>query len=85
MANKEQVPEIDPALMGILALLAAERAERNPDPAVSTELVLDEAGLLHGHIAAIVGKKPDAVRMKIARAKSASKKARGRAKGDPTQ
>jgi DNA-directed RNA polymerase specialized sigma24 family protein len=64
----------DPALLGVLALLAADRAERQPEPELPTELVLSAAGLDYRLIASILGKKPDAVRMKIARAKAAAKK-----------
>ncbi len=64
----------DPALLGILALLAADRAERRPEPELATELVLAGAGLDHQLIAAILGKKPNAVRMKITRAKEAAEK-----------
>jgi DNA-directed RNA polymerase specialized sigma24 family protein len=42
-------------------------------------LVLDAAGLDHRLIADVVGKKPDAVRMKISRARTTRKK--GKAKG----
>jgi DNA-directed RNA polymerase specialized sigma24 family protein len=66
----------DPALLGILALMAADRAEREPEPKLPTELVLDAAGLNYQAIAAILGKKPDAVRMKISRAQAATKKAK---------
>jgi hypothetical protein len=62
----------DPALLGILALLAADRAERVPEPKLPTELILDAAGLDYQLIAAILGKKPDAVRMKISRSKAAT-------------
>lgn len=67
-------PSTDPALLGLLALLVADRAERDPPPDVSTELVLDSAGLDYRLIATIIGKNPDAVRMKISRAKSAAEK-----------
>jgi len=63
-------PKLDPGVLGILALLAADRAEREPEPKIPTELVLARAGLPHGVIAAILGKNPDAVRMKITRAKA---------------
>lgn len=67
-------PSTDPALLGVLALLAADRAERKPEPEVPTEMVLDAAGLDHRLIAEILGKKPDAVRMKITRARAAAKR-----------
>ncbi len=64
----------DSALLGILALLAADRSEREPEPAIATEVVLSAAGLSSQLIANILGKKPDAVRMKINRAKAAAEK-----------
>jgi hypothetical protein len=76
----EETPNTDPALLGILALLAADRAERDPEPALATELVLDAAGLDHRLIADVVGKKPDAVRMKISRAKAPAQKGKAKAK-----
>jgi DNA-directed RNA polymerase specialized sigma24 family protein len=72
--GNEEVSKEKPALLGILALLAADRAERDPPASLPTELVLDAAGLDYQTIAAVIGKNPDAVRMKIARAKAASKK-----------
>ena len=74
MAGNDEAPPADPALLGMLALLAADRAERDSPPKLSTELVLDAAGLDYRLIAMIVDKKPDAVRMKISRAKAAAKK-----------
>jgi DNA-directed RNA polymerase specialized sigma24 family protein len=68
----------DPALLGVLALLAADRAEREPEPILATELVLHTAGLDYQLIGEILGRRPDAVRMKISRARSAST---GKAKG----
>lgn len=79
MADKES-SSTDPALLGILALLAADRAERRPEPEVPTELVLDAAGLDHRLIGEILGKQPDAVRMKITRAKAAAAKRKAKAK-----
>jgi hypothetical protein len=75
----EEASTTDPALVGILALLVADRAEREPEPRLATELVLDAAGLDHRLIANVIGKKPDAVRMKISRAKALAKK--GKAEG----
>jgi DNA-directed RNA polymerase specialized sigma24 family protein len=79
VADKDETAAPDPALLGILALLAADRAERDPEPKLDTELVLDAAGLDYRLIAEVIGKKPDAVRMKISRAKTPAKK--GKAKG----
>jgi hypothetical protein len=76
----EETATTDPALLGILALLAADRAEREPEPKLATELILDAAGLDHWLIAGILGKKPDAVRMKISRARTSAAKAKGKSK-----
>lgn len=81
MGGNEEAPKTDRALQGILALMVADRAERDPEPEVPTELVLDAAGLPHSEIAAMMGKKPDAVRMKVTRAKAAAKKVKGKPKG----
>lgn len=70
--------EGDPALMGILALMAADRAEREPPPSLATEVVLAAAGLEYARIAEILGKKPDAVRMKIKRAAGSGGKAKSK-------
>ncbi len=62
---------LDKALVALLRLAVAEREERII-PELSerkTELLLDEVGLSYGQIATLVGKKPDAVRKTIARAK----------------
>jgi DNA-directed RNA polymerase specialized sigma24 family protein len=72
--SKAQENESDPALLAIVALLAADRSERVPEPTLPTELVLDAAGLSHQQIGAMLGKKPDAVRMKVTRAKAAQEK-----------
>jgi hypothetical protein len=61
----------DPALLGILALLAADREERG-DLAIPTELLLTEAGLTPAQIAPLIGKSPGAVREKARRAKAAA-------------
>jgi hypothetical protein len=67
----------DPALLGILALLAADREERG-DLAIPTELLLTEAGLSAAQIGPLIGKSPGAVREKARRAKAAAeKKAKG--------
>jgi hypothetical protein len=62
-----ETPEPDPILLGILALLVAERED---EPKAATEVVLARAGLSHQLIADLVGKKPEAVRKRIERAKS---------------
>jgi hypothetical protein len=79
VASKDDTAPPDPALLGILALLAADRAERDPEPKLATELVLGAAGLDHRLIAEVVGKNPAAVRMKISRAKTPAKN--GKEKG----
>jgi hypothetical protein len=76
MAGEES--QSDPALLAIAALLAADRSEREPEPAIATEVVLSAAGLSNQLIANILGKKPDAVRMKINRAKATAKKPRAK-------
>ena len=60
----------DPALLGILALLAADREERG-DLEIPTELILTEAGLSSAQIGPMLGKSPGAVREKARRAKAA--------------
>lgn len=58
----------------ILALLVEEREERlkaaGMKDAQKVEILLANAGLGNDDIAAITGKKPDAVRMAISRAKA---------------
>lgn len=78
MPKKDEIPDADPILLGMLALMAADRAERNPEPAVPTELVLDAVGLPPAQIAAVARKNPDAVRMRITRAKTAAKKGKSK-------
>lgn len=64
----------DPILLGILALLAVERVERDPKASPPTEVLLVQAGLSYDLIASILNKKPDSVRKAANRAaKSASK------------
>lgn len=64
----------DPVLLGILALLAAERIARDPKASPPTEVLLARAGLSYDVIAAILDKKPDSVRKAANRAaKQASK------------
>lgn len=61
----------DPALLGLLALVAADRGEQGSIP---TEIILSRVGLGNAEISAVVGKSPDAVRKMIERAKSSPKK-----------
>lgn len=80
MPGKGDTAPPDPVLLGILGLLAADRAERVPEPKLATELVLAAAGLEHRVIADVLGKKPDAVRMKISRSKTPAKKVKAKGK-----
>jgi site-specific recombinase XerC len=47
------------ALRALVVLTAADRAERDPPPRVSTDRLLYEAGLTHAQIGAIVDEKAD--------------------------
>jgi DNA-directed RNA polymerase specialized sigma24 family protein len=62
--------DLDKAIVALLRLAVAEREERvDPDLAKrKTELLLHESGLDYGQIAAVTGKKANAVRMAIKRA-----------------
>lgn len=64
--------DVDRALFGILALLAADRTEREPEPRIPTELILHEAGFSNGEIGAMIDEKADTVRKRINRAKKAA-------------
>lgn len=66
----------DTALTGILALLVEQREARIADEESpkKTEVILTEAGLSNEEIAAVTGKKSDAVRMAIQRAKKGRKR-----------
>jgi DNA-directed RNA polymerase specialized sigma24 family protein len=69
----------DDILLAILAVLVNNREQiiaDRPDQ-VRTEIVLANAGLSYGTIARLLGKKPDAVRMMISRARAAEGKASG--------
>jgi hypothetical protein len=70
--SKDEVGE-NSALLGILALLAADREERG-DLEVPTELILTEAGLTPAQIGPMIGKSAGAVREKARRAKAAIEK-----------
>jgi DNA-directed RNA polymerase specialized sigma24 family protein len=68
--------DLNSAMIGLLRLAVAEREERH-DPALSErkiEVLLHEAGLSHGQIAAVTGKQASAVRMAIARSAGKTKK-----------
>jgi DNA-directed RNA polymerase specialized sigma24 family protein len=68
----------DPALLALLALLSADRDSQSPDSKLPTEIILSRAGLGNAEIAVVVGKSSDAVRKMVERAKSDSKKRKGR-------
>lgn len=63
---------MEAAMVGILALLVDERESRTEDDksAEKTEVLLANAGVPVDGIAAATGKKRDAVRMAIRRAKA---------------
>lgn len=68
--SQDGVP-LEAAMAGILALLADERENRTKDDksAEKTEVLLANAGVPIDGIAAAVGKKRDAVRKTISRAR----------------
>jgi DNA-directed RNA polymerase specialized sigma24 family protein len=62
-------------LLGMLALLAADRDERVEGTTPRrTEIILDDAGFSAREIAQLTGKEYEAVRSSIRRAKSSAKK-----------
>jgi antitoxin component HigA of HigAB toxin-antitoxin module len=70
-SSRQHVISQESALAGILALLIDAREARtgkDKDPE-KIELLLSRAGLSNEDIAAVTGKRPDAIRMAIARAK----------------
>lgn len=62
------------ALLGLLALQAADRVERQPEPRVTTEMLLHGAGFTSAEIAAMIGEKSATVAKRIERAKKAGQK-----------
>lgn len=67
-ANEEDASTQTAILKAILALMVDERgARRAADGQLPTEILLSNAGLDYKVIASILGKKPDAVRMMLAR------------------
>jgi hypothetical protein len=77
MATNEHPDLVQPgaeqaALRGVLALLVDERERRiqGEKGTTKTELLLDRAGVPIDQIAAVMGKKPDAVRKAISRGKA---------------
>jgi hypothetical protein len=69
--NRHEI-EASKAMAGILALLIEEREERlaGDKDATKIEVLLAKAGLSNDDIAAVTGKKPDAVRKAIERAEA---------------
>jgi hypothetical protein len=79
MATRTETQEqtaigLESVMAGILALLIDEREDRTRDrkDAAKTEVLLARAGLPIEVIAAVTGKKYDAVRMAISRGKKAA-------------
>ncbi len=73
-AQEEARIRLEAAMAGILALLIDEREERtrSQKDAAKTEVLLAQAGVSIDEIAAVTGKKYDAVRMAISRGKRAT-------------
>jgi DNA-directed RNA polymerase specialized sigma24 family protein len=81
MADTRPTIDVTPeqVLLGILALLAAERDERVADATPrKTELILTDAGFSPREIAQLTGKEYEAVRSSIKRAGDAKKKPAGK-------
>ena len=81
MAEKplESAPPVDRVLLGMLALLAAERDERVEGVTPRrTELILTDAGFSAREIAQLTGKDYEAVRSSVRRASEAAKKTAGK-------
>lgn len=68
----QRLQRLEGVLNGVLALLAAERDDRLTDTfdARRSEVVLFEAGMTINDIAAVLGRKPEAVKSTIRRSKS---------------
>jgi hypothetical protein len=60
--------DFEAALRALVVLAAADRAERDPPPRISTDRLLFEVGLTHTQIGAIVGDRADTVRKRLERA-----------------
>ncbi len=69
------------ALRALAILHAADRAEREPEPRVSTEALLHRAGFSNAQIGEIVGEKSDTVRKRLERAEKAEGKSKSKADG----
>jgi DNA-directed RNA polymerase specialized sigma24 family protein len=81
----------DDLLRAILAVLVDEREQqaKNRQEQMKSELLLANAGLTFATIAQVMGKKPDAVRMMLSRARRPTPEAslgqRSKAKVEPTE
>jgi hypothetical protein len=77
MASKNGTTvEIEPnkSMAGVLAILIADREERMGADPRKTEVILADAGLSHGDIAAVTGKQYAAVRMAVNRSRKPKKR-----------
>jgi DNA-directed RNA polymerase specialized sigma24 family protein len=70
-SREKHQPTSGAALAGILALLVDDREARIKDnkDATKTEVLLDSAGLSLDDIAAVMGKKYDAIRVSLQRSR----------------
>jgi hypothetical protein len=73
MPTADSIADLNRTLHRILALLAADRDERNEgEPPRRTEIVLADAGFTHQEIAKLTGRNPEAVRSTLRRTKRAT-------------
>jgi DNA-directed RNA polymerase specialized sigma24 family protein len=72
--------DTEAALRTLAILKAADRAERDPEPRVATEALLQKAGFSNAQIGEIVGEKSDTVRKRLERAGKAESKSSAKAK-----
>jgi DNA-directed RNA polymerase specialized sigma24 family protein len=76
-AVRHQPPQSDKSealLLAIVTLLVDQRERNSDSDSIKTEVLLAGAGLSYQQIAPMVNKKPDAVRMLIARSQPAASK-----------
>jgi hypothetical protein len=74
--NALSQPSPERILLGILALLAADRDDRvEGSTPRRTEMILDDAGFSPREISRLLGKEHEAVRSTVRRAKTSKKKA----------
>lgn len=66
-------PTDDRFLKGILAVLVADRNERESETQISTEKLLYGVGFSYQEIGQMVGEKPDTVRKRISRSSNSQK------------